>query len=208
MENILKLGDRVEIISDCQSKGKIGIIVGFTKRGQSSVFFNREDGWHRSEQLSFSGKSLRVVNEEEEVEEMKEVKENFVVLLKVEPIYYVEEYSETKSLLVRCYDKNVKVGDQVIIDCSDLEQEHEVIEIFSDAKYKHYDGEVVTIVNYSNWKQRKELDEELGDIENKIFLILKGIDCVHIDIKEEKEVELKVLTEKLLELLKTKYPTN
>lgn len=183
----MRVGDRVQVKSECQTFGHIGTVNSFFHSGNNYcavvVLDNRKI-------RSYNVKSLNVIISRVEGEEDIMDKPKFLdgkYIVKVKGNY-------SKGYCYICRDENVMVGDKVV--CEDESYIQTVIGIYDEenSPYKNVTKEVICVIDYTKFNERKEKEKAIAkaklELENRIRQIQKQFDYEAYAEKDESVAEL------------------
>ena len=153
-------GDRVKIISECQSYGKCGVVVQYIGYSSNVVQIHLDNGVTRN----YNEISLKLINQTEE-KSMK-ITGNYKVAL----VQFLQGTNTTKGYAFALFDDDIGVNDTVLCDTSYGYGVAKVTEIIPN---KEYSGvaptkEIICKVDFSAFEQRKVNREKAQELQKEM----------------------------------------
>lgn len=153
-------GDRVKIISECQSYGKCGVVVQYIGYSSNVVQIHLDNGVTRN----YNEISLKLINQTEE-KSMK-ITGNYKVAL----VQFLQGTNTTKGYAFALFDDDIGANDTVLCDTSYGYGVAKVTEIIPN---KEYSGvaptkEIICKVDFSAFEQRKVNREKAQELQKEM----------------------------------------
>ena len=170
MTGLFEIDDIVEVLSRCQSYGKRGIVVGhFTTPGYPECLVIRVK-LDSGETRFYNESSLKKVDEiEREAKEMA-LTEDF----RVANVKFLDGYNGDKLYRFALFDDDVTEGDCVVCDTQNGYCVAEVVSIISADSYgKNVTKEIVSKIDFSEFKRRKEIRTKKAELKKKLDKAVK-----------------------------------
>lgn len=162
-ERKFNIGDRVTIISDCKTNGKVGVITNYEECEYSRLKFVtvQLDGFDKP--FIYNELSLAAENERE-VKTMA-LTGNF----NIARVQFLDGYNKDKVYGFALFDKDVTEGDYVLCDTQNGYNVAKVIGIETIENYgKGVAKEIVCKVDFSAYEHRKEVRKQKTEIKAKL----------------------------------------
>lgn len=190
---MIEVGGMVRVISDCDSFNEIGTVTKlYTCGTQPYATVEFKSGKYPKKQ----GYNINSLKEFYPLEDKEDIYSPEMI-----DGYFIVRTKGNSSQHYKCYSKDVKIGDKVIVENSN--EIKTVIGVFNNktAQWKNPTEEVIMIIDYSEYNKRKNKEKEIELIKLKLnSRIFEIQDRYKYEIYAEKDEEVKKLYDKLLEL--------
>lgn len=189
-------GDRVRVISECQSYGQCGIVIKYIRYpiwyDAKYVEVRLDNGTTHS----YNEKSLVLSNEQNNF--YKGDNNMLVGNYRVAMVKFVQGTNTVKGYAFALYDNDITVGDLVLCDTSNGYNVAKVEEILSKSDYEGttVTKEVICKVDFTNFENRKENRAKAIKIKAEMDKKIKEMqELTLFEMMAEKSPELKEMLE-------------
>lgn len=170
MAQLFEINDIVEVLSNCQSYGERGIVVGyFTVEhlpNNPIVRVKLDSGKTRI----YNESSLKKCDEIEREAKNMALTEDF----RIANVRFVDGYNINKIFSFALFDDEVTEGDYVVCDTQNGYCVAEVVSIISADSYgKNVTKEIVSKIDFSEFKRRKEIRAKKAELKKKLDKAVK-----------------------------------
>ena len=154
--NKFQKGDKIQVVSECQSYGQYGIVIKYI---QYPCWYDAkyvEVRLNNGTTHSYNEKSLVLANEKNNI--IKGDNNMLVGNYKIAMVKFVQGTNTTKGYAFALFDDNITVGDLVLCDTSNGYNVAKVEEIISKADYEGttVTKEIICKVDFTDFENRKE----------------------------------------------------
>lgn len=165
MNNLFKKGDRVEVVSDCQSYGERGTVVDYIPAAYCSNCLRVRvdlDSGHRKKYNELS--LMKVDDIKREAKEMA-LTGNF----KVARVQFLDGYNKDKIYSFALFDNDIVDGDLVLCDTQNGYNVAKVVGI-GDVENSGVavTKEIICKVDFSKFEHRKEVRKQRAELKTKL----------------------------------------
>lgn len=197
-----KKGDKVQVVSECQSYGRFGTVVRCFTDGliynHNYVEVRLDDGISRN----YNELSLVLVNEQNNINkgDNNMLIGNYWVAI----VNFVHGTNTTKGYAFALFDTNVTVDDLVLCDTSCGYSVAKVVEIIPKSEYEgvNVTKEIVCKVDFTNFETRKENRAKAAKLKVDMDKKIKEMQELAVfEMMAEKNPELKEMLEAYKELM-------
>ena len=170
MAQLFEINDIVEVLSNCQSYGERGIVVDyFTVEhllNNPIVRVKLDSGKTRI----YNESSLKKCDEIEREAKNMALTEDF----RIANVRFVDGYNSNKIFSFALFDDEVTEGDYVVCDTQNGYFVAEVVSIISADSYgKNVTKEIVSKIDFSEFKRRKEIRAKKAEFKKKLDKAVK-----------------------------------
>ena len=187
-----KIGDKVLVISECQTKGWVGVVEGM-------------DYWHTYITVKFNGglkrtynkNSLKLFNEENNITN-KGDNEMITGNYRVAMVKFVQGTNTTKEYAFALFEDYTNVNEYVLCDTAYGYSVGKIVEIISKDEYEGTEitKEIICGVYFDNFEQRKKNREEAKKLKSEMDKKMKEMQELALyEMMAEKSPELKEMLE-------------
>lgn len=187
-------GDRVKIISECQSHGKCGVVVQYIGYFSDVVQIHLDNGVTRN----YNEISLKLINQTEE-KSMK-ITGNYKVAL----VQFLQGTNTVKGYAFALFDDDIGVDDTVLCDTSHGYGVAKVTDIIPN---KEYSGvaptkEIICKVDFSAFEQHRINREKAQELQKEMDKKIKEMqEFALYEMMAAKDPELKEMFENYKQLM-------
>lgn len=165
MSKLFKKGDRVEVISDCQSYGERGTVVDYIRAAYCSDLIKVRVELDSGNRKKYNELSLKKIEDIEREVKTMALTGNF----NIARVQFIDGYNKDKVYGFALFDKNVTEGDYVLCDTQNGYNVAKVIGIETIENYgKGVAKEIVCKVDFSAYEHRKEVRKQKTEIKAKL----------------------------------------
>ena len=177
-----KVGDRVVVISNCQTMNQIGTVKDIGRYSWDMIKVELDSG----DTISYKKESLRLCKEGEKM--TNNLSGNYSVAL----VKFLKGSNTTKKYAFALYGSEIKVGDLVVCDCSNHFCVAEVVDIVNKSDYTGIvTSEIVCSVDFSNYEQRKENRKQMEILKKQMDeMVAKNQELILYQAIAEKSPEM------------------
>lgn len=195
----LKVGDTVQIVSDCKSHGKIGTILQIDYNEFYPTWSKVVVKFSDSHWANFGYKSLKKI-EEGEIE-MSAVTGDY----RIAAVKFEKGNNPDYTYKFALFDENVSVGDYVLCDSSTGWGVAKVADIFpkyDDNVHQNPKSEIICKVDFSAYNERKQTRLKKAELKKKLDAAAsENKDLALYKAIAESNPAVKKLLEEYIELL-------
>lgn len=183
-----KIGDKVLVISECQTQGWVGVVEGM-------------DYWHTHITVKFNGglkrtynkNSLKLYNEENNITN-KGDDEMITGNYRVAMVKFVQGTNTIKEYAFALFEDYIKVDDYVLCDTAYGYSVGKVVDIINKDEYEGADvtKEIICHIYFTDFEQRKKNREEAKKLKSEMDKKMKEMQELALyEMMAEKSPELK-----------------
>ena len=170
MAQLFEINDIVEVLSNCQSYGERGIVVDYFTfehlLNNPIVRVKLDSGKTRI----YNESSLKKCDEIEREAKNMALTEDF----RIANVRFVDGYNSNKIFSFALFDDEVTEGDYVVCDTQNGYCVAEVVSIISADSYgKNVTKEIVSKIDFSEFKRRKEIRAKKAELKKKLDKAVK-----------------------------------
>ena len=166
-------GDRVKVISNCQSYGKTGTVLGYVNYphwySAKYVRVALDNGQYKT----YNEKSLKRLTNDKVIREnktMSSISGNYHVAM----VRFIQGTNTTKHYSFALFDTNIVIGDKVLCDTSNGYGVAEVVEIMSKDSYSGspVTKEIICKCDFTDFNNRATMRKQKQTIKAKMDKML------------------------------------
>ena len=191
-------GDRVKIISWCQSQGKIGTVVkcwcSFYNNNNYVEVKLDKGGTHNYNELSLTSVDINEENNITNKGDNEMITGNYRVAM----VRFVQGTNTTKEYAFALFEDYINVDEYVLCDTAYGYSVGKVVEIMSKDEYEGTEvtKEIICGVYFDNFEQRKKNREEAKKLKSEMDKKMKAMQELALyEMMAEKSPELKEMLE-------------
>lgn len=159
-----EIGDRVRVISDCKTQGKVGTITEYEENQYSRLRWVtvQLDGYEKK----FVYNELSLIREDEsEVHNIMALTGNF----KVARVQFLDGYNKDKIYNFALFDNDIESGDFVLCDTQNGYNVAKVLSVESiESSGVTVTKEIICKVDFSKFEHRKEVRKQKAELKTKL----------------------------------------
>ena len=185
-------GDRVQVVSECQSYGQIGI-VDVADYCQTYITVKFDSGVRRT----YNKNALILYNEENNITN-KGDNEMIVGNYRVAMVKFVQGTNTTKEYAFALFEEYLEVDDYVLCDTAHGYSVGKIVKIINKDEYEGAEvtKEIICFVDFSDFEQRKENREKAKKLKTEMDKKMKEMqEFALYEMMAEKNPELKEMFE-------------
>lgn len=160
-----EIGDRVMVISECKTHGKVGIVIGYNESEYSRL------KWVIVQLDGYEKKYIYIYNETSLIKENESRTYNMALTgnYKIARVQFVDGYSKNKIYNFALFDNDVVEGDWVLCDTQNGYYVAKVVGI-EDVESVSFAAtkEIVCKVDFSKFEHRKEVRKQKVELKEKL----------------------------------------
>lgn len=190
-----KRGDRVQIVSECQSYGQCGVVTLISREYWNNYYYVtvKLDNGHT---LNYNEKSLILADEQNNI--IKGDKNMLIGNYNVAMVKFLQGTNTAKGYAFALFDDDVKVDDCVLCDTANGYGVAKIIEIIPKSEYEgtKVTKEIICKVDFANYENRKENRTKALKLKSEMDKKIKEMQELAVfEMMAEKNPELKEMLE-------------